>query len=166
MPKEEFKPHSGPSVTIEGVGVIYKNFMGQKGQYNEEGERSFNLLIEDPGIAEALLEDGFNLKPFLDEDDNITAHHMQVRVNYKGRPPRITRVTQNGRRQTALDAKTVGMLDSVTITEVDITMGTWIWREEPLPNRTAYCNVMFVHVEEDPLDAKYSALLEGSYFEE
>lgn len=168
MAKNEFKAYSGPQVTLENVPIVYKNFLGEKGQYNEQGERSFNIIIEDPEIADKMLADGFNLKPWLDEDGNVSAHHFQVKVNYdkSKRPPRIYRVTQEGRRQQFLDAQTVGMLDSVTVTSVDITLGTWIWREAPLPNVSAYCNVMYANVEEDPLDVKYAALLEGAPFDE
>jgi len=160
---DEFKAHSGPDVTLENVRIMYRNFMGQKGMYNEEGERSFNIVIDDPVMATTMLEDGLNLKPLLDEDERVVGHHMLVRINYKGRPPRIIRVTQDGQRQTSLEQRTVGSLDSVTIEKADITLGTWIWRPEPLPNMSAYCNVMYVHVIEDPLDAKYASLLEGSY---
>lgn len=164
MKKEDFKPHAGPAVTLENVGVVYKNFTGQKGMYNEEGERSFNIVIDDLQIAEQMLADGFNLKPFLDEDENVTGHHMNVKLNYKSRrPPRVYRVTDEGRNQLLLNAQTIGMLDSVTINMADLTLGTWYWRESDLPNVTVYCNVMYAHVEEDPLDAKYSDLLTGSY---
>jgi hypothetical protein len=163
---DEFKPHSGPDVTLENVGIIYKNFMGEKGMYNEEGERSFNIVINDPNMAEDMLNDGLNLKPFLDEDDNVTGHHMKVKINYKGRPPRIYRVTDGGLRQVPLDVRTVGSLDSVTIEKADITLGTWVWRPSPLPNISVYCNVMYVHVIEDPLDTKYQSLLEGSHFDD
>lgn len=167
MAKQEFKPHAGPSITLENVPIVYKNFLGEKGQYNEEGERSFNIIIEDPDMAEQLAADGLNIKPYLDEDGNITSYHFQVKVNYNSRrPPRIYRVTQEGRRQQFLDSKQVGMLDSVTVSSVDITFGTWVWRESPLPNVSAYCNVMYAKVEEDPLDAKYAALLEGAPFDE
>lgn len=166
--KDEFVPHSGDPVTLENVPVIYKNFSGQKGQYNEEGEKSFNIIIEDSDMAAAMLSDGFNLKPFLDEDDVVTAYHLHVKINYKSRrPPRIYRIAdESSRPPLLLDERTVKMLDSVDIIQADITLGTWVWREEPLPNISAYCNVMYALIQEDPLDAKYAPLFESEMYEE
>jgi len=155
MPEERI-----PNVTLENVPIIFKNFSGQKGQFNNEGERSFHVLIEDPDIAEAMLNDGWNLKPFVDEDEQITAHHLQVKVNYKGYPPRIVRVTKGGRHQVDLGEKTVGALDSQRVTSVGVTINPYHWNMNGKSGIKAYCHVMFVNVEESALEESYAALLE------
>lgn len=154
---EDFKPHSGEPVTLENIEVWYKNFSGEKGQYNEEGERSFNLVIRDSEVADAMLRDGFNIKPLLDEDDNIIGYHMLVRVNYNsGRPPRIYSLAE-GREPILYTVNDIGALDSQTILSADVTLGTWIWRPATtLPNISVYCNVMYVMIVDDPLDTKYA----------
>ena len=156
MPEERM-----PSVTLENMPIIFKNFSGQKGQFNTEGERTFNLLIEDPEIAKEMLNDGWNLKPLRDEADQITAHHLPVKVNYNSPyPPRIVRVTKNGRHQVDLDEKTIGSLDSQRVVSVDITINPYQWSVQGKSGIKAYCQVMFVIVEVTPLEEKYAVLLE------
>lgn len=151
------------SVTLENVPIIFKNFSGQKGQFNAEGERSFHVLIEDPDIAAQMIRDGWNMKPFLDEDEKITAHHLQVKVNYGGYPPRIVRVTKGGRTQVDLNEATVGSLDSQRVTSVDLTINPYHWNMSGKSGIKAYCEHMFVNVEESPLEEKYAALLESPF---
>lgn len=155
-----------PSVTLENVPIVFKNFLGQKGQFNAEGERSFHVLIEDLDMARDMLSDSWNLKPFLDEDENITAYHLQVKVNYGGYPPRIVRVTKGGRHQVDLDEKTVGALDSQRVTSVDVTINPYPWSMQGRSGISAYCEQMYVKVEESALEAKYAALLEEPFDED
>jgi hypothetical protein len=162
MPQEKERM---PSITLENVPIIFKNFSGQKGQFNAEGERAFNVLIEDLKMAEDMLADGWNLKPFLDEAEQITAYHLQVKVNYGGYPPRIVRVTKGGKHQVDLNSKTVGSLDSQRVLSVDLTINPYQWTVQGKSGIKAYCHVMFVNVEETPLEEKYAALLDAPFDE-
>ena len=156
-----------PSVTLQNVPIIFKNFSGQKGQFNAEGERSFHVLIEDLDISLAMLADGWNLKPFVDDESKeITAHHLQVKVNYGGYPPRIVRVTKNGRQQVDLSEKTVGSLDSQRVLSVDVTINPYHWNMSGKSGIKAYCEQMFVNVEESVLEEKYAALLDAPFDED
>lgn len=159
-------PERKPSVTLMNVPIVFKNFLGQKGQFNAEGERSFHVLIEDLEMAREMLGDGWNLKPFLDEDEQITAYHLSVKVNYGGYPPRIVRVTKEGRHQVDLDEKTVGSLDSQKVTSVDLTINPYQWEVQGRSGISAYCEQMFVNVEESLLEAKYAALLDSPFDED
>jgi len=161
MPEERM-----PSVTLENVPIIFKNFSGQKGQFNNEGERSFHILIEDLDIANAMIADGWNIKPFVDEDEKVTAHHLQVKVNYSGYPPRIVRVTKQGRHQVDLNEKTIGSLDSQRVLSVDVTINPYHWNMQGRSGIKAYCETMFVNVEETALEEKYAALLEMPFDED
>lgn len=161
MPEERM-----PNVTLENVPIIFKNFSGQKGQFNSEGERSFHVLIEDLEMAKQMEKDGWNLKPFVDEDEKITAFHLQVKVNYGGYPPRIVRVTKQGRHQVDLNEKTVGSLDSQRVLSVDLTINPYHWNMQGKSGIKAYCNMMFVNVEETPLEEKYAALLDSPFDED
>lgn len=48
---------------FENVSFAFRtNFEGRKERYNREGERYFNIKIEDAGEAEELMSMGFNIK--------------------------------------------------------------------------------------------------------
>ena len=152
-------PQDG-TVVMEGVQIIFRNFTGKEGQYNREGDRNFAVLL-DPPIAEAMAEDGWNvkwLKPReYDEDDAAPQAYLQVSVNYgKGRPPRVVQITSRGR--TNLDENSVEILDWVDITNVDMIIRPYAWDVSGKTGIKAYLQSIYVTIEEDPLEQKYAEL--------
>ena len=151
-----------PSVTLQNVPIIFKNFQGQKGQYNAEGVRTFSIVIETPTMAEEMLKDGWNLKPLKDEDGKISAYHLPVKVNFASRrPPRIYKVTQGGTRQLQLNEEMVGMLDYLTVSTVDVIINPYAWDVNGNQGIKAYLDTMYANIDENELDLKYAQLKDG-----
>jgi hypothetical protein len=79
------------TVLMEGVRIIFRNFQGKEGQYNREGDRNFGVILPD-GVAEAMLNDGWNvkyLKPREDDEEETETPWLSVSLNFdKGRPPK------------------------------------------------------------------------------
>lgn len=152
-------PQNDNTVMMEGVRIIFRNFAGKEGQYNREGDRNFAVLLDDP-VANAMAEDGWNikwLKPREDDEDDATPQaYLPVSVNFKGRPPRIVLITSRGR--TNLDEDTVETLDWVDILNVDLIVRPYEWTVNGKSGIKAYLQSIYVTIEEDPLEIKYSEL--------
>lgn len=150
------------TVLMEGVRLVFRNFTGKEGLYNQEGSRNFGVILPDD-VAEAMKADGWNIKYLKprEEDAEETEDPTQtpwlpVKVGYggKGRPPKIFMVTDRGR--TLLDEDTVEQIDWVEITNVDLIVRPYHYDVRGSQGIAAYVQTMYVTIEEDPLDKKYA----------
>jgi hypothetical protein len=151
MPKDN-------TVLMEGVRIIFRNFAGKEGQYNREGDRNFAVLLDDK-VAKEMLEDGWNVKwlnPRSDEEDEQPQAYLPISLNFKGRPPRIVLITSRGR--TNIDEHGVEMLDWVDILNVDLIVRPYAWTVNDKSGIKAYLQSIYLTIEEDPLEIKYSEL--------
>ena len=151
-------PPNDNTVLMEGVRIIFRNFAGKEGQYNREGDRNFAVLL-DPSVAEAMAADNWNVKwlrPRSEEEGEEPQAYLPVSVNFKGRPPRVVLVTSRGR--TNLDEDNIEMLDWADILNVDLIVRPYEWTVNNKSGIKAYLQSMYVTIEEDALEAKYSEL--------
>lgn len=53
-----------PTITsFEGARIIFTNFRGESHpKYNARGARSFHIALEDPDLAQELVEEGYNVR--------------------------------------------------------------------------------------------------------
>ena len=151
-------PVNDGTVMMEGVRIIFRNFAGKEGQYNREGDRNFAVLLDDKSAAD-MAADMWNvkyLKPRSEEEDEAPQAYLPVSVNFKGRPPRIVLITSRGR--TNLDESGVEMLDWVDIINVDLIVRPYEWTVNGKNGIKAYLQSIYITIEEDPLELKYSEL--------
>lgn len=151
-------PPNDNTVLMEGVRIIFRNFAGKEGQYNREGDRNFAVLLDD-AVATAMAEDNWNvkwLKPRPEDEDEAPQAYLPISVNFKGRPPRIVLITSRGR--TNLDETTIETLDWVDIINVDLIVRPYEWTVNQKSGVKAYLQSIYVTIEEDPLEIKYSEL--------
>ena len=146
------------TVLMEGVRIIFRNFSGKEGQYNRDGDRNFAVLLDDT-VANAMAEDNWNikwLKPREEEEDETPQAYLPVALNFRGRPPRIVLITTRGR--TNLDEGSVEMLDWANIINVDLIVRPYEWTVNEKSGIKAYLQSIYVTIEEDALEMKYSEL--------
>ena len=146
------------TVLMEGVRIIFRNFSGKEGQYNREGDRNFAVLLDEK-VASDMAEDNWNVKwlrPRSEEEGEEQQAYLPVSVNFKGRPPRIVLITSRGR--TNLDEGQIEMLDWVDILNVDMIVRPYEWTVNGKSGVKAYLQSIYVTIEEDPLELKYSEL--------
>lgn len=153
------------TVLLEGVRLVFRNFTGKEGQYNREGDRNFGVIIPDMATAQAMIKDGWNVK-FLkprenDDEDELPEEEetpwLSVKVGFgKGAPPKIVIVTSRGK--TMLDEKTVDMLDWAEIVNVDMIVRPYNYDVQGRQGISAYVKSLYVTIEEDELERKYSEL--------
>lgn len=147
------------TITMEGVRIVFRNFAGKEGQYNREGDRNFAVILPDD-LAKTLIEDGWNVKQMKTREDDAPGedppYYLQVSVNFKGRPPRITMITSRGR--TNLTEDECEMLDWADIQNVDMIVRPYEWTVNGKSGIKAYLKSIFVTIQEDELELKYADL--------
>jgi hypothetical protein len=50
------------TVLMEGVRIIFRNFRGEKSQFNKEGVRNFGVILPSVALAEQMTVDDWNVK--------------------------------------------------------------------------------------------------------
>ena len=144
------------NVVMENVRIIFRNFAGKEGMYNREGDRNFAVLL-DERTAKEMLEDGWNVKHLRPrEEDDDPQPYLQVSVNFKGRPPHIVMLTSRGR--TTLTEHECEILDWADIRQTDLIVRPYEWAVNGKTGIKAYLKSIFVTIEEDALELKYSHL--------
>ena len=122
---------------IDDARIVYRNFSGTGSRYNREGDRNFAVVIPDQEIADALIENGWNvkIKPPREEGDNPFMY-MPVKVKFNDRGPNVYLVT--GKRMNRLDEESVSCLDDVDIQSVDMDIRPYDWEVNGRSGRSAY----------------------------
>lgn len=147
---------------IDDARICFKNFKGEAGPFNKEGERSFSLVISDENIAEALKNDlnrydvGWNVKIKAPrEEGEMPFMHMKVKVAYTERSqPRAYLIS--GKNRVELTEKTIGMLDDIDIASVDLDIRPFDGESSFGPHRTAYLQSIYVTQNIDRFAARFA----------
>lgn len=141
---------------IEDAHILYRNFAGRETDFNREGDRNFNVIIDDPATAQQMQNDGWNVKfraPRDPQDSGI--HHIKVNVNFKSaRGPRV--YLHTSRNVVELNAETVGQLDQTDILSCDMIISPFHWERNGSAGISAYLDTLHVAVREDPFMHKYA----------
>lgn len=152
------------NIVMENVRIIYRNFAGREGRFNQEGDRNFAVLLDDK-VAKQLEKDGWAvrwLKPRPDDEEQHRQPILPCSVKYRdrsGRPvraPRIIMVTSRGR--TNLSETEVEILDWADIINVDLIVRPYEWNMGGNGGLKAYVQSMYVTIREDELERKYADL--------
>jgi hypothetical protein len=144
------------TITFRDAPIIFKNFTGEKRQYNAEGDRNFSVMMREED-ALPLMEAGWKVKPLKRrEEDEEQLYQLKVAVNYSNRPPRVWLVTSGGR--TLLGEGLVGMLDQLDSIKVDLIVLAYDWEVNGNTGRKAYLQSLFFHAYEDELELEYAEM--------
>ena len=145
-------------VQIDNARIIYRNFSGAPSKFNREGDRNFAVIMDDQEIADALLEQGWNvkIKPPREEGDDPFMF-LPVKVKFNDRGPRVyLQNSLGGRDRVTLDEDSVGVLDQVDIVNVDLDIRPFDWDVQGKTGRTAYLQSMCVTQEVDRFVSRYA----------
>ena len=140
---------------IDDARIVYRNFSGTPSKFNREGDRNFAVVISDQKIADALVEQGWNVKirPARDEGD-IPFMYLPVKVKFNDRGPNV--YLQSGRNRNRLDEETIGMLDNVDILSVDLDIRPFDWDVNGKTGRTAYLQSICVTQDIDRFEQRFA----------
>lgn len=144
------------TVMIEDARLVFRNFSGIESMYNREGDRNFSVILDEK-TAHEMSEDGWNVKTLkAREEDAEEQPYIQVSVGYKGRPPRVVMITSRGRSDLGEDE--VELLDWVDILKADLIVRPYTWAVGEKTGVKAYLKSIYVTIDEDPLELKYSEI--------
>ena len=140
---------------IDNARLVYRNFSGIGSKYNREGDRNFSVIIDDQEVADALIEEGWNvkIKPPRDEDETPFMH-LPVKIKFSDRGPNI--YLKTGARMNRLDEDSIDCLDNVDIVEVDLDIRPYDWEVNGKNGRTAYLQSIHVTQEVDRFAERYA----------
>lgn len=159
------------TVVMEGVRMIFRNFRGEPGPFNQDGAKNFGVVLPE-NIAEAMAADGWNVKTLNPRDEEIEENPeadgtpwLPVKLGYgKGKPPLVVQITDRGR--TNLTEETVDVLDWVEVRRdeqtgldmVDLIVRPYHYNVRGSQGIAAYLQSLYVTINEDPLAVKYGEL--------
>ena len=156
-------------VQLDHAKLVYMNFSGRGTMYNDEGDRNFCVVIPNQEIADALMEEGYNVK-IKDRREEGGDLFMYLKVNVKFHPKDSELVRLNpecvlitGRRQNRLDEDSICVLDGIDIINVDLDLSPYNWNKGGRSGRSAYLSKIYVTQEEDRFASRYA---EDEYPEE
>ena len=142
------------TLIMEDARIVFRNFAGEEGMYNREGDRNFCVLLEEE-TAQDMLEDGWNVKRLKPREGNdIGTAYIQVSVGFKGRPPRMVMITSQGR--TDLGEDECILFDWADILKCDLIIRPYHWNVNGRTGVKAYLKSIFVIINEDYLELKYA----------
>ena len=139
---------------IEDARIIYRNFAGAGSKYNREGDRNFAVIIPDQETADALIEDGWNVKikaPINPDDSPFMFLPVKVKFNNRGPAAYV----KSGNSVKRLNEETIDMLDEIDIQSVDMDLRPYDWEVNDKNGRSAYLQSINVIQNIDRFGAKY-----------
>ena len=146
-------------LTIENAHIFYRNFSGKPSQYNTAGNRNFCVEIPNQELADILAAEGWTIKQRGGkEEGDEPMNYTQVKINFNGyKPPKVIMIC--GRNQQILTEETIDLLDSAEIENVDLIINPSEYEVRGAKGIKGYVDTMYVTIEQNVLDAKYSTML-------
>lgn len=140
---------------IDDAMITYRNFSGTGTKFNREGDRNFALIIDDPEIADALKNEGWNVRvkpPREDGDDPFM--YLPVKIKFSERGPNVYLATGNNLNK--LDEESIACLDDIDIIGVDLDIRPYDWDVNGKFGRTAYLQSIKVTQRVDRFAQEYN----------
>ena len=133
---------------IDDARIVYRNFSGAPSKFNREGDRNFAVVIETQEQADALIEEGWNVKIKAPRDEGEDPFiYLPVKIKFNDRGPSV--YLRSGKAMRKLGEDTVDILDNVDILSVSMDLRPYDWEVNGKSGRTAYLQSINVTQEVD-----------------
>lgn len=140
-------------VEMNDVRITHKNFAGEGTPYNRKGDRNFSVVIDDQEIADALINEGFNVKIKEYDDSNDPFMFLKVNVKFNARGPAV--YLKTGDNVNRLNEDTIACLDDIDIETIDLDIRAYDWDVNGRTGRTAYLQSILVTQRIDRFAARW-----------
>ena len=141
------------NLIIENARIIFRNFAGAGDKFNREGNRNFAVVIDDGATADALVQDGWNVKSLKPRDEyEEPTYYLPITINMSGQT-KICMVTR--KNITQLDEESMDCLDFAEIESADVTIRPYDWEVNGKTGRKAYLKTLYITIVEDDFADKY-----------
>ena len=134
----------------------YRNFAGEKSQFNPMGKRTFVVLLpESDGID--LEQKGWHIRwrePREEGDERMAM--LTVECRFGDYPPKVMLIS--GSNRTLLDETNIAILDSAEIARCDLIVRPYNWEVNSNSGTKAYVKSMYVTLQDDDFGGRYSDL--------
>lgn len=152
----------GKMVSIEGVKIIprFKNFSGER--WDNQGNRSFTIVIEDEDLLQALMNIGYKITYFDTEDEEgnpISIPELKIKVRFDKFPPEVYTLTgdENG-PVTKYNGETAKELDNLRFLNCDIVFTPYTWSSAGKSGTVPYLKKLIAIVPKEAFADKYPQL--------
>lgn len=138
---------------IDDARIVFRNFRGEGGPYNREGDRNFALVIPTEEMADELTAEGWKVKTKDSREEGEPPFmFLPVKVKFNDRGPNVYLITGNASNK--LDEESVGCIDDIDIRSVNLDIRPYDWEVNGKTGRTAYLQSMEVVQEIDRFAAR------------
>lgn len=164
-PRKREHAGSPPStIVLDNVRLLFRNFSGMPGPFNDEGERNFCVALPDD-VAKSMEEDGFNVRWLTPREEGDPSQAiLKIRVKYEKRdgtptrPPLVVMISQKpdgSLAKTTLSKEMLPILDWAEIINVDLSFNPFTYSAAGRSGLSAYLKSIFVTIRVDELEARY-----------
>lgn len=152
-------PTEGTDITLKRVQMLYRNFAGNKDQFNPDGERSFCILLTEE-MAQDFIERGWNVKRRGGTPDGDP--YIKLKVSFRVKQPRATLISMYKNEPVRQTLREIDMylFDVLDIAYVDVTINPYAWSGRLGSGISLYMKNMYAVMNYDVLDETYSSLRE------
>lgn len=142
-------------IQIDDARIIFRNFSGEPSKFNREGDRNFAVIVEDQEVADALINEGWNvkIKPPREEGDEPFMY-LPVKIKFNDRGPSV--YLKTGDAMNRLDEESISCLDNIDILSVDLDLRAYDWEVNGKTGRTAYLQSIHVTQQVDRFAERYA----------
>lgn len=137
-----FEKKSGKAL-VDNAIITHKHFSGKADNYHRTGERDFSLILTSDEVANAFIEQGYNVKikaPKIEGEEPF--RYLSIRVKFNNMGPSVYLNSAGTVRK--LNEDTIEILDNIALDNIDLTINPSDWNFNGKSGRTAYLQDMDV----------------------
>lgn len=140
---------------IDDARIIYRNFRGEGGKFNRDGDRNFAVIIPNEDMFDALISEGWNVKKKPPKDEGGEPFmFLPIKIKFNGKGPKA--YLNRGGKISNLNEETIGIVDKIDINCVNLDIRPYDWEVNGSSGRTAYLQSIEVVQELDRFAARYA----------
>ena len=162
MEEITYKVLEGNKLKITGLrnsNITYRNFAGEKTQFNTNGTRKFTIRFYDAEAAQKLKDLGWNIKikmPKNEDGDPFYTLEVKVRLDLDWVKPKIVQFTHDRRIQITED--NIANFDRVEFDRVDVVLRQYPWKNMTgASGISAQLSEMYARTAEPILEADWAS---------